>query len=169
MLPRARPRHLRVQLEDLLVRPAIYLSCPTTQPDCPASVETTQSGEIATAPGEWALYVDVGGIWTHVQPLVMHVHDGQVVRQRRRFDLYVPRGRAWRFFAFARECDFGLPNSRATTARCIRARGAASSATRPETTGPDTSRSRVRLGRPQRTRVWKTRLARRSTSSAATA
>jgi hypothetical protein len=107
--PRARPRHLRVQLEDLLVRRAMDPSCPTTQPDCSAGVETTQLGQIATAPGEWALYVDVGGIWTHVQPLVMRVRDGQVVRLRRRFDLYVPRGRAWRFFAFARECDFGFP------------------------------------------------------------
>jgi hypothetical protein len=33
--------------------------------------------QIATAPGEWALYVDVAGIWTHVRPLVLCVRDGQ--------------------------------------------------------------------------------------------
>ena len=109
VLARARPRHLRVQLEELLVRRAMDPSCLTTQPDCPASAETTQLGQIATAPGEWGLYVDVGGIWTHVRPLVLRVRDGQRVRLRQRFDLYVPRGRAWRLFAFARECDFGLP------------------------------------------------------------
>jgi hypothetical protein len=106
---RALPRHLRVQLEELLVRRAMDPSCKTSEPDCPARVETTQLGQIATAPGEWAFYVDVGGIWTHVRPLVMRVRDGQRVRLRQRFDLYVPLGRKWRLFAFARECDFGLP------------------------------------------------------------
>jgi hypothetical protein len=106
---RARPRHLRVQLEELLVRRAMDPSCKTTEPDCPAKVETTQLGQIATAPGEWALYVDVAGIWAHVKPLVLRVRDGQRVRLRQRFDLYVPRGRTWRLAAFTRECDFGLP------------------------------------------------------------
>jgi hypothetical protein len=105
----ARPRHLRLQLEELLVRRAMDPSCNTTEPNCPASVETTQLGQISTAPGEWALYVDVGGIWAHVKPLVLRVRDGQRVRLRERFDFYVPRGRPWRLFAFARECDFGLP------------------------------------------------------------
>jgi hypothetical protein len=93
---RARLRHLRIQLEELLVRRAMDPSCNTTEPDCPARVETTQLGQIATAPGEWALYVDVGGVWAHVKPLVLHVRDGQRVNLRQRF-------------AFARECDFGLP------------------------------------------------------------
>jgi hypothetical protein len=84
-------------------------SCPTTAPDCPARVETTQLGQITTAPGEWALYVDLGGIWTHVRPLVLRVRDGQRVPLRERFDLYVPHGQSWRLFAFTRECDFGLP------------------------------------------------------------
>jgi hypothetical protein len=106
---RARPRHLRVQLEELLVRRAMDPSCKSSQPDCPARVETTQLGQITTAPGEWALYVDVGGIWTHVRPLVLRVRDGQRVRLRQSFDLYVPPGRNWRLFAFTRECDFGLP------------------------------------------------------------
>jgi len=105
----ARPRHLRVQLEELLVRRAMDPSCKSTEPECPARVETTQLGQIATAPGEWALYVDVGGIWTHVKPLVLRVTDGQRVRLHQRFELYVPRGRTWRLFAFARECDFGRP------------------------------------------------------------
>ncbi len=106
---RARPRHLRVQLEELFVRRAMDPSCTLTEPDCPARVETTQPGQIATAPGEWALYVDVGGIWVHVRPLVLRVRDGQRVRLHQRFDLYVPQGRPWRLAAFTRECDFGLP------------------------------------------------------------
>ena len=106
---RARPRHLRVQLEELLVRRAMDPSCKTTEPNCPAAVETTQLGQIATAPGEYVLYVDVGGLWAHVRPLVLRVRDGQRVRLRQRFDLFVPRGRAWRVAAFTRECDFGTP------------------------------------------------------------
>ncbi len=104
-----RPRHYRVQFEDLLVRRAMDPSCTLTEPQCPARVETTQLGQIATAPGEWALYLDVGGIWTHVKPLVLRVRDGQHVRLRYRVDLYAPRGKAWRIAAFTRECDFGLP------------------------------------------------------------
>ena len=104
---RTRPLHLRVQLDQLLVRRAMDPSCTLTQPDCPARVETTQLGQVAQAPGEWALYVDVGGIWAHVRPLVLRVRDRQRVRLHGTFDLYVPRGRAWRLAAFTRECDFG--------------------------------------------------------------
>lgn len=104
-----RPRHYRVKFEDLLVRRAMDPSCTATDPQCPARVETTQLGQIATAPGEWALYLDVGGIWMHVKPLVLRVRDGQHVRLRQHVDLYVPRGRTWRLAAFTRECDFGLP------------------------------------------------------------
>jgi len=106
---RRRPRRLRVRLEQLLVRRAMDPSCTLTQPDCPARVETTQLGQVAQAPGEWALYVDAGGIWTHVRPIVLRVRDGQRVRLHTTFDLYVPRGRPWRLAAFTRECDFGLP------------------------------------------------------------
>jgi hypothetical protein len=107
--PRLRPRHFRVRLEQLLVRRAMDPSCTVTAPDCPARVETTQLGQNTTAPGEWALYVDVGGIWAHVRPLVMRVRDGQRVPLHTTFDLYVPPGRTWRIAAFTRECDFGLP------------------------------------------------------------
>jgi hypothetical protein len=106
---RARPRHLRVRLLELLVRRAMDPSCTLTQPDCPAKVETTQLGQNAVAPGEWALYVDVGGLWTHVRPLVLRVRDGERQRLAQTFDLYVPRGRSWRLAAFTRECDFGFP------------------------------------------------------------
>jgi hypothetical protein len=108
--PRLRPRHFRVRLEQLLVRRAMDPSCTVTAPDCPARVETTQLGQNTTAPGEWALYVDVGGIWAHVRPLVMRVRDGQRVPLHTTFDLYVPPGRTWRIAAFTRECDFGLPS-----------------------------------------------------------
>jgi hypothetical protein len=104
-----RPPHYRVELQDLLVRRAMDPSCRQTEPDCPARVETTQLGQIATSPGEWALYVDVGGVWTHVKPLILRVRDGQHVRLRQHVDLYVPRGTSWRLAAFTRECDFGLP------------------------------------------------------------
>lgn len=109
--PRAGPRplHLRVELRHLLVRRAMDPSCPDPDPGCPARVETTQTGEIAAAPGEWALYLDVAGIWTHVKPLVLRVRDGQRVRLHLQVDFYVPRGRSWRLAAFTRECDFGLP------------------------------------------------------------
>jgi hypothetical protein len=107
--PRVRPRHFRVRLEQLLVRRAMDPSCTSTAPDCPARVETTQLGQNTTAPGEWALYVDVGGIWAHVRPLVMRVRDGQRVPLHTTFDVYVPPGRTWRIAAFTRECDFGLP------------------------------------------------------------
>lgn len=106
---RSRPEHLRVVLEQLLVRRAMDPSCPATQTDCPARVETTQAGQITTAPGEWALYVDAGGNWMHVRPLVLRARDGQRVRLHQTFDLYVPRGRPWRLAAFTRECDFGFP------------------------------------------------------------
>jgi hypothetical protein len=98
---------LRVRLEQLLVRRAMDPSCLMAQPNCPARVETTQLGQITKAPGEWALYVDVAGIWRHVRPLVLRVHDGQRVRLHESFDLYVPPGRPWRVAAFTRECDFG--------------------------------------------------------------
>jgi hypothetical protein len=106
---RSRPEHLRVVVEQLLVRRAMDPSCPAAQPNCPARVETTQPGQITTAPGEWALYVDAGGIWTHLRPLVLRVRDGQRVRLHQVFDLFVPRGRPWRLAAFTRECDFGFP------------------------------------------------------------
>lgn len=107
--PRVRPRHFRVRLEQLLVRRAMDPSCTSTAPDCPARVETTQLGQNTTAPGEWALYLDVGGIWAHVRPLVMRARDGQRVPLHTTFDIYVPPGRTWRIAAFTRECDFGLP------------------------------------------------------------
>src|SRR5262249_58508968 len=66
-------------------------------------------GPIPPPPGEWALYVGAGGIWTHVRPLVLRVRDGQRVRLHQSFALYVPPGRSWRLAAFTRECDFGFP------------------------------------------------------------
>jgi hypothetical protein len=105
----SRSHHLRVRLQQLLVRRAMDPSCLTTQPDCPARVQTTQLGQITTAPGEWALYVDVGGLWTHVRPLVLRVRDGQRVRLHQTVDLYVQPGRSWRLAVFTRECDFGHP------------------------------------------------------------
>ncbi len=106
---RLRPLHLGVSLDRLLVRRAMDPSCPSTQPTCPFAGETTQLSQIATAPGEWAFYADVAGIWAQLRPLVLRVHDGQRVRLRYHVDLYVPPGKRWRLFTFTRECDFGRP------------------------------------------------------------
>jgi hypothetical protein len=81
-------------------------SCPFDTPSC-GSVETTQAGQIGTAPGEFAFYWDVAGVWREWRPLVLRLGDGQIGRPRVAADAYVSRGRPWRLFVFARECDFG--------------------------------------------------------------
>ena len=108
---RALPEHLRVSLTKLLVRRAMDPSCPADKPLCPNRVETTRAGQIADAPGEWNLYWDVDGIWGSWTPTTLRARDGQSFAGRQTVDLYVPRGRPWRIFALARECDFGVLGS----------------------------------------------------------
>ncbi len=48
-----------------------------------------------------------GGIWTSWKPIVIQVADGQTVRTKQRIDLFLAKGRPWRFFVQTRECDFG--------------------------------------------------------------
>ena len=107
-VPRAsRPVHLRVSFRSLLVRRAMDPGCPGAREIACGSRQTTQGRQISRPPGEWNVYWNVGGIWGRWNPAVLRPRDGQVFRGRQSVDLYVPRGRPWRLFMFARECDFG--------------------------------------------------------------
>jgi hypothetical protein len=92
--PRRRLVHLRVTTLSLLVRRALD---PTS----------ALSGQTSAAPGEWNVYQDAAGIWSLWAPSVLRTRDGREYDTRHVVDLYLPRGRPWRFFLFARECDFG--------------------------------------------------------------
>jgi hypothetical protein len=103
----ARPVHLRVHLDALLVRRAMDPGCPPYDLNCPAKDESTLIGQVTTPPGEWNVYVDAGGVWKQWLPRVLLVNDGQTVKGRQSVDLYVASGKPWRFFVQTRECDFG--------------------------------------------------------------
>jgi len=102
----ARPEHLRVRLTRLLVRRAMDPGCANGQPAC-GSKQTTHGEQVSAAPGEWNVYVDAAGVWAMWGKGVLRVRDGQVVRHGPTLDVYVPRGKPWRLFVFARECDWG--------------------------------------------------------------
>jgi hypothetical protein len=106
MPARALPQHLRVRFRRLIVRRAMDPGCPAGQPAC-GSAQTTLTRQISAPPGEWVVYWNVDGIWGLWDPVVLRPRDGQVFRGRQTVDLYVPRGKPWRLFMFARECDFG--------------------------------------------------------------
>jgi hypothetical protein len=103
---RALPQHLRVRFRSLTVRRAMDPGCPPGQPAC-ASVQTTLTRQISAPPGEWIVYWNVAGIWGLWDPVVLRPRDGQIFPGRQTVDFYIPRGRPWRLFLFARECDFG--------------------------------------------------------------
>jgi hypothetical protein len=102
----ALPQHLRLSFRSLLVRRAMDPGCPPGAKGC-VSVESTLDGQITTAPGEWNLYWDAAGIWGAWSPLVLYTRDGKTYPGTQTVDVYLPRGRPWRFLALARECDFG--------------------------------------------------------------
>jgi hypothetical protein len=102
-----RPVHLRVAFRSLLVRRAMDPGCPGAREIACGSSQTTLGRQISRPPGEWNVYWSVGGVWGQWNPAVLRPRDGQVFRGRQTVDLYVPRGRPWRLFVFARECDFG--------------------------------------------------------------
>ena len=106
MPARALPQHLRVRFRRLIVRRAMDPGCPPGQPSC-GTPQTTLTRQISAPPGEWNVYWNVAGTWGMWDPVVLRPRDGQVFRGRQTVDLYVPRGRPWRLFMFARECDFG--------------------------------------------------------------
>jgi hypothetical protein len=98
--------HLRVRFTRLLVRRAMDPGCPNGRPSC-GSKETTHGEQGSKPPGEWNVYLEAAGKWTTWGNGLLRTHDGQVFRNGPVLDVYVPRGRPWRVFAFARECDFG--------------------------------------------------------------
>ena len=103
----ARPVHLRVRLRALLVRRAMDPSCPKYDRNCAARDESTLVDQNTKPPGEWNVYVDAGGVWTPWKPLLIHPTDGETFRSAQTIDLYVAKGKPWRLFVQARECDFG--------------------------------------------------------------
>jgi hypothetical protein len=105
--PKARPVHLRVRLRELLVRRAMDPGCAPYDLSCPARDESTLIGQVTTSPGEWNVYVDAGGVWAPWKPILLHPADGQKITSKQTIDLYVARGKPWRFFVQTRECDFG--------------------------------------------------------------
>lgn len=101
-----RPVHLRVRFVRLLVRRAMDPGCPNAAAMC-GSKETSHGEQDTKPPGEWNVYMDVGGIWTVWGSGLVRAHDGQVFRRGPTVNLYVPSGQPWRLFVFTRECDFG--------------------------------------------------------------
>jgi hypothetical protein len=101
-----RPEHLRVRFVRLLVRRAMDPGCPNGRPTC-GSKETTHGEQGSKPPGEWNVYLEAAGKWTTWGSGLLRTYDGQVFRNGPAIDVFVPRGRPWRVFAFARECDFG--------------------------------------------------------------
>jgi hypothetical protein len=106
MPARALPEHLRLRFRSLLVRRAMDPGCPPGTYPC-GTVQTTLGRQISAPPGEWVVYWSVAGTWGLWNPAVLRPRDGQTFPGRQSVDLYVARGRPWRLFMFARECDFG--------------------------------------------------------------
>jgi len=106
--PRTTPRldHLRLRFEKVLVRRAMDPSCPPDRPACPYANESTLTGQIATAPGEWQLTWSVDGIWGR-WPGTLAARDGSAFAGRQSVDFWIAPGAAWTLVALARECDFG--------------------------------------------------------------
>jgi hypothetical protein len=102
----ARLVHLRVRLRELLVRRAMDPGC-SVDPNCPDRDESTLPGQITSAPGEWNVYVDAGGIWAPWNPILLHPHDGDRIKSKQTIELYAPTGKPWRLFVQTRECDYG--------------------------------------------------------------
>jgi hypothetical protein len=98
------PEHLRLSFHSLLIRRAMDPGC--QQAGC-TTPETTNTDQISQPPGEWNLYWDVAGIWNQWQPIVLRVHDGELVPVRQSVDFYLARNAPWRVLLTGRECDFG--------------------------------------------------------------
>jgi hypothetical protein len=103
----ARPVHLRVHLDRVLIRRAMDPSCRPDRPACPAKDETTLLGQIASPPGEYQITWRVGDTWGVWKPRTLEAREGQAFAGTQSVDVWVPRGRPWSLVALARECDFG--------------------------------------------------------------
>jgi hypothetical protein len=103
------PTHLRVRFVRLVVHRAMDPGCTLGAPFPQCMYESTNTLQMSKPPGEWDLYLDVGGIWRswaggsgEFQPV-----DGQVFPGTQTVDLYVPKGRGWTLYVQGRECDLG--------------------------------------------------------------
>jgi hypothetical protein len=106
-LHKPRSVHYRVSVERVLIRRAMDPAClPQRAAPC-GTPQTTHEDQVTKAPGEWNFYWDVAGVWSRWKPNVFRVRDGQTIRPKRSVDVYVPRGKSWRVFVWARECDWG--------------------------------------------------------------
>ena len=103
----ARPTHLRVTFDKILVRRAMDPGCiPAAPPGC-GTPETTRDDQVTHGPlGEWNFYSDVSGVWSLWKPYVWQVRDGQTIRPAKSFDVWIPRGKPVRVFVWPRECDW---------------------------------------------------------------
>ena len=111
----ARPIHLRVRFESILIRRKMDPACPLDRPQCPNAGQSTQHGQTTEGAGEWNVYWDVGGIWGMWNPRVLRVsRDGQVFRSRQTVDVFVRPNQPWRVLIWARECDWSAFSGEST-------------------------------------------------------
>ena len=101
-------QHLRVTFDKILIRRSMDPGCiPAALPGC-GTPETTRDDQVTRGPvGEWTFVSDVAGSWSQwKKPLVWNVRDGQTIRPRKSFDVYVPNDRPVRIFVWPHECDW---------------------------------------------------------------
>jgi hypothetical protein len=109
------PTHLRVSLDRLEVHRAMDPGCTVNAfglptPGCPYTAQSTRDNQLSTAPANWNLFFDAGGVWgrwTEAGSPELHMSDGTVLAGTQSVDVYVPQGAPWRFFVHGRECDLG--------------------------------------------------------------
>ncbi|HEY3181698.1 MAG TPA: hypothetical protein VGJ77_02595 [Gaiellaceae bacterium] len=97
MPARLLPLPVRLTVERVLVRRAM---------DPSTAQESTRPNQNTTAPGEFVFYWNVAGVWARF-PRTVLARDGQMLPLRQTIDAWLARGEPFRFFAVARECDFG--------------------------------------------------------------
>jgi hypothetical protein len=100
--------HLRVTFDKILIRRSMDPACiPVAPPGC-GTPETTRDDQVTRGPtGEWNFYSDVAGLWNRWTPSIWNVRDGQTIKPRKAFDVWVAEKRPFRVFVWARECDWG--------------------------------------------------------------
>jgi hypothetical protein len=100
--------HLRVTFDKVLIRRAMDPACIPVAPIGCGTPETTRDDQVTSGPtGEWNFYSDVAGAWSSWSPAVWKVRDGQTIKPRKTFDVWVPERSTWRVVVWPRECDWG--------------------------------------------------------------